>query len=261
VSVGPSALPAHATIPKGEVGGPSEPSPPWELVFLDGFDGPVGEVPAQWHTMPGWNGAAQNGLGQLEVGQLAQLRSTAGWTLPPGTRVRVSGSMLMPDTGSNYAALWIQHPSPLDPREIDVIESYGPMKATGAQLGSYLCYDETIDNGIDECGTAGLAPELWPVDHAFPAGVKPWESYWEYHAEFTVGGDQVLFKAEDAFGAQPYAVTSLPDARRVPGNSLPFHLRLSNKDVGPEYVVPGGARLPMLVDWVKVEVQYPLGLG
>jgi hypothetical protein len=46
-------------------------------------------------------------------------------------------------------------------------------------------------------------------------------------------------------------------ARRVPTNATPFHLRLSNKDVLPEHVVPGGVQPTMLVDWVSVDVKYP----
>jgi hypothetical protein len=207
--------------------------------------------------MTGWNAAAVNGSGHLDVGHVAQIRSTHGWVLPAGTQVRVSASLVMPDTGSNYAALWIQHPNAADPREIDVIESYGPMKPAGAQLGSHLCYDETLDNAVDECGAAGLSPELWPVGQAFADGAKPWESFWEYHAEFTVGGDRVHYEARDGSGNQAYTVESTPDPRRVPGNVVPFHLRLSNKDVEPQYVLPGGTRHSMLVDWVTVQVKYP----
>ncbi|MFC7360054.1 hypothetical protein [Nocardioides astragali] len=54
-----------------------------------------------------------------------------------------------------------------------------------------------------------------------------------------------------------YESALLPDAGRVPGNAMPFHLRLSNKDVLPEHVVPGGTRPHMLVDWVSVEMKYP----
>ena len=243
---------------------PAPPAPPppsappaWEDLFIDHFDGPAGVWPDQWHHMTGWNAAALNALGQLEVGHLSQIRSTAGWTLPAGTQVRISASLVMPDTSSNYAALWVQHPTPADPREIDVIESYGPQKTAGAQLGSHLCYDETLDNAVDECGAAGLSPELWPVGQDFPEGAKPWESFWEYHAEFTVGGDQVRFEAQDGSGNQAYAVGSTPDPRRVPGNTVPFHLRLSNKDVEPANVLPGGSRHSMLVDWVTVQVLYP----
>jgi hypothetical protein len=211
--------------------------------------------------MTGWNAATLTGLGQLEVGHVAQIRSTAGWVLPVGTQVRVSASLVMPDTSSNYAALWVQHPNAADPREIDVIESYGPQKIAGAQLGSHLCLDETIENAVDECGAAGLSPELWPVAQAFPDGAKPWESFWEYHAEFTVGGDHVSYEAKDGTGNQAYAVTSTPDPRRVPGNAVPFHLRLSNKDVEDDNALPGGSRHSMFVDWVTVEVLYPTVTG
>lgn len=266
-SVIPGAQPAHAPLasrpapppapPSGEVPPTSTPAPEWEYLFVDHFDGPAGAWPDQWHYMPGWNAAAQNGLGQLEVGHVGQIRSTAGWMLPAGTQVRVSASLVMPNTGSNYAALWIQHPNAADPREIDVIESYGPMKTAGAQLGSHLCYDETVEDAIDDCAAAGLSPELWPVAHAFPAGAKPWESFWQYHAEFTVGGDRVQFQAQDGSGNQAYAVSTLPDPRRVPGNAVPIHLRLSNKEVDPEHVISGGDRYSMLVDWVTVQVKYP----
>jgi hypothetical protein len=232
-------------------------TPVWESLFVDHFDGPAGTTPGQWHAMTGWNDAVLDGTGRLEVGRLSQIRSTSGWVLPAGTRVRVSASLVMPDTSSNYAAIWVQHPNPADPREIDVIESYGPRKAGGAQLGSHLCYDETLENAVDECGAAGLGPELWPVAKNFADGAKPWESFWEYHAEFTVGGDQVLFQAEDGSGHQAYSVTSNPDPRRVPGNAVPFHLRLSNKDVDPEHALPGGSRHSMYVDWVTVDVMYP----
>ena len=237
---------------------PDPAAPPvWENLFVDHFDGPAGTPAGQWHTMTGWNDATLDGNGRLEVGRLAQIRSTSGWVLPVGTRVRVSASLVMPDTSSNYAAIWVQHPNPADPREIDVIESYGPKKTGGAQLGSHLCYDETLDDDVDDCGAAGLGPELWPVAKNFADGAKPWNSSWEYHAEFTVGGDQVLFEAEDGSGHQAYSVTSNPDPRRVPGNAVPFHLRLSNKDVDPQHALPGGSRHSMYVDWVVVEVMYP----
>lgn len=250
--------PAQATTPRGEQV-ESDPAPTWgwELLFQDGFDGPAGAPPESWHAMPGWNGAVQNGLGQLDVAGLAQLRSTTGWVLPVGTEVKISASLLMPNTSSNYAALWVQHPTPLDPREIDVIESYGPLKTTGAQVASHLCYDETPDNGVDECGAANLTPELLGVTDRFPEGAKPWDAYWQYDAVFTVGGDQVSFSAQDGAGNQAYSVGTTPDLRRVPGNFLPFHLRLSNKDVAPDHAVPGGDRFSMFVDWVRVEVRYP----
>ena len=250
--------PAHATLPKGDTV-ESDPAPTWgwDVLFQDGFDGPAGAPPENWHGMPGWNGAVQNGLGQLDVAGLAQLRSTSGWVLPAGTVVKVSASLLMPNTGSNYAALWVQHPTPLDPREIDVIESYGPLKTAGAQVASHLCYEESIGNGVDECGAAGLTPEMQGVTDHFPEGAKPWDTYWQYDAVFTIGGDQVSFSAQDGAGNQTYTVGTTPDVRRVPGNLLPFHLRLSNKDVAPEHAVPGGDRFSMLVDWVRVDVRYP----
>ena len=112
---------------------PDPAAPPvWENLFVDHFDGPAGTPAGQWHTMTGWNDATLDGNGRLEVGRLAQIRSTSGWVLPVGTRVRVSASLVMPDTSSNYAAIWVQHPNPADPREIDVIESYGPKKTGGA---------------------------------------------------------------------------------------------------------------------------------
>ena len=101
---------------------------------------------------------AQNGLGQLDVGRLAQIRTNAGWTLPAGTQVRVTASLLMPDTSSNYAAFWVQHPNGNDPREIDVIESYGPLKSTGAQLGSHICYDDTPETAVNACAATGRVP-------------------------------------------------------------------------------------------------------
>lgn len=256
-SASPSAAPGRAYLPRADSLPAPVAAPEWETLFVDHFDGPAGAWPDQWHHMTGWNAAAQNGLGQLDVGHVAQIRSTPGWILPAGTQVRVSASLVMPTTGSNYAALWVQHPNAADPREIDVIESYGPMKTAGAQLGSHLCYDETVEDAVDDCGAAGLSPELWPVGQAFPDGAKPWESFWEYDAEFTVGGDQVQFQAQDGSGNQSYAVASTPDPRRVPGNAVPFHLRLSNKEVDPEHVLPGGDRYSMLVDWVTVQVKYP----
>ena len=65
-----------------------------------------------------------------------------------------------------------------------------------------------------------------------------------------------MFSASDDQGNRLYQTPLLPDARRVPGNALPFHLRLSNKDVLPEHAVAGGTRLDMLVDWVSVEVKH-----
>lgn len=254
-----ATAPATTAPPVVEPAPTSDPAVPpvWQNLFVDHFDGPAGTPAGQWHTMTGWKDALLDGNGRLEVGRLAQIRSTSGWVLPAGTRVRVSASLIMPDTSTNYAAIWVQHPNPADPREIDVIESYGPKKTGGAQLGSHLCYDETLDNAVDECGEAGLAPELWPVAKDFADGAKPWDASWEYHAEFTVGGDQVLFQAEDGSGHRAYSVTSNPDPRRVPGNAVPFHLRLSNKDVDPEHALLGGSRHSMYVDWVVVEVMDP----
>jgi hypothetical protein len=232
----------------------------WERAFVDTFDGPAGTLPAQWHVMTGWNPAVLDGQGRLDVGHLAQLRSTSGWTLPVGTQVRVTASLVMPDTGSNYAALWVQHPDPADPREVDVIESYGPLKTAGAQLASHLCYDETdgvVGDSSSQCESAGLGAELWPVGDLFPDGVKPWQASWEYATEFTIGGDSLRFTAADGSGSLAYDVTTGPDPRRVPGNARPFHLRLSNKDVDPEHVVPGGTQHSMYVDWVTVDVKYP----
>lgn len=249
---------AHASIPRGDsVDSDPAPSWGWEQVFADGFDGPAGVASDQWHPMPGSNGAVQNGLGQLDVAHLAQIRTHAGWTLPTGTQVRVTASLLMPDTGSNYTAFWVQHPNGTDPREIDVIESYGPLKPTGVQLGSHICYDEMVGTDAEACERSGMPAELWPVTQAFPVGAEPWNASWQYAAEFTVGGDAVTYGAADGHGNQAYAVTSSADARRVPGNAVPFHLRLSNKDVEPQHAVPGGTRHSMLVDWVSVEVKYP----
>lgn len=259
-----SAVPApaaHASLPRGDtVDSDPDAAWGWERLFHDAFDGPAGAWPAQWHVMTGWNAAALDGQGRLDVGHLAQIRSTAGWTLPAGTEVRVTASLLMPDTGSNYTALWVQHPNPADPREIDVIESYGPLKSTGAQLGSHLCYDTpdgVVGDSSRQCERAGLPAWLRPVGHHFPDGAKPWEAQWQYSAAFTVGGDSVRFSAVDGYGTPAYDLASDPDVRRVPGNAVPFHLRLSNKDVLPDHVVPGGARHSMLVDWVTVDVKYP----
>ena len=70
----------------------SDPAPTWgwESVFRDDFEGAAGAWPEQWHAIPGWNPAAQNGLGQLDVGRLSQLRTIPGWTLPAGTQVRAA---------------------------------------------------------------------------------------------------------------------------------------------------------------------------
>lgn len=252
------AAPAQASLPRGDtVDSDPAPSWGWEHVFIDTFDGAAGTAPEQWHPMLDSGVAVQNGLGQLDVGHLAQLRTNPGWTLPAGTQVRVRASLLMPDTGSNYTALWVQHPNGVDPREIDVIESYGPLKPTGVQLGSHICYDDTPETAVNACAATGRAPELWPVTQHFPATAQPWHAWWNYGAEFTIGGDTVLYSADDVHDNRAYELLSPPDARRVPGNAAPFHLRLSNKDVLPQHAVPGGTRHSMLVDWVTVEVKYP----
>ena len=232
-------------------------APEWEPIFNDDFDGPAGTAPSQWNPLAGWNGASLDGQGRLEVGRLAQLRSVPGWSLPAGTRVRTTVSLVMPDTGSNYAAFWVQHPSPADPREIDVIESYGPSKPAGAQVGSHICYDDSPETAANACAATGRGPELWPVAHAFPAKAGPWAASYEYAAEFTIGGDTVRFTAADGRGNELYSVSTLPDPRRVPGNTIPLHLRLSNKDVVQRYAVAGGRQHSMFVDWVRVEVDYP----
>lgn len=250
--------PAQAGLASGDTAD-SDPAPTWgwESVFVDGFDGAAGGSPEQWHVMPGSNGAVQDGQGLLAVGQLAQIRTNQSWLLPVGTEVRVTASILMPDTGSNYAAFWVQHPNGIDPREVDVIESYGPLKPTGAQLATHICYDDTPETAINACAATGRPPETIPVTQDFPQGAEPWSTFWQYSADFTIGGDTVQFSASDGSGNRAYEVASTPDARRVPGNATPFHLRLSNKDVLPQYAVPGGSRQGMLVDWVTVEVKYP----
>jgi len=145
-----TASPAPAGLPAGETAD-SDPAPSWgwETVFHDGFDGPAGVWPEQWHAMLWANAAAQNGQGQLEVGHLSQIRTLQGWTLPAGTQVRVTASILMPDTSSNYAAFWVQHPNGVDPREVDVIESYGPLKPSGVQVASHICYDDTPETAVN----------------------------------------------------------------------------------------------------------------
>lgn len=252
------AAPAQASLPRGDTVD-SEPAPSWgwEHVFIDNFDGAAGAAPEQWHPMLSSGSAVQNGLGQLDVGHLAQLRTNSGWTLPAGTQVRVEASVLMPDTGSNYTAFWVQHPDGVDPREIDVIESYGPLKPTGVQVGSHICYDDTPETAVNACSATGRAPELWPVTQHFPATAPPWQAWWSYAAEFTIGGDTVLYSADDVHDNRAYQLLSPSDPRRVPGNAAPLHLRLSNKDVLPQHAVPGGTRHSMLVDWVTVEVKYP----
>jgi hypothetical protein len=207
--------------------------------------------------MPSSNAAVQDGQGQLSVGQVSQIRTNQAWSLPVGTEVRVTARLLMPNTGTNYAAFWVQQPEAMDPRELDVIESYGPLKTTGAQLGSHICYDENVGATVDACEVSGLPAELWPVGQYFPDGAKPWDVHWQYHATFTVGGDGVRFSASDDAGTEAYAVDLTPDLRRVPSGVLPFHLRLSNKDVLPEHAVAGGDRQNMLVDWVAMDVKYP----
>jgi len=243
--------------PTAEPSSPTGSAPEWEAIFNDEFDGPAGTAPSQWHPLAGWNGASLDGQGRLQVDRLAQLRSVSGWSLPAGTRVRTTVSLVMPDTGSNYAAFWVQHPSPADPREIDVIESYGPSKPAGAQVGSHICYDDSPETASNACAATGRGPELWPVADAFPKGAGPWDISWEYAAEFTIGGDTVRFSAADGTGSELYSVTTLPDPRRVPSNTIPLHLRLSNKDVVPRYAVSGGQQHSMFVDWVRVEVDYP----
>lgn len=250
--------PAGATIPRGDtVDSDPDPSWGWERVFVDGFDGPAGNGPEQWHVMPSSNWPAQNGQGLLDVGQLAQIRTNQSWVLPVGTQVRVTARLMMPNTGSNYAAFWVQHPNGTDPRELDVVESYGPLKTTGAQLGSHICYDEMVGTDSTACEVSGLPAELWPVGQYFPAGAKPWDTFWQYHATFTVGGDLVTFSANDDAGNQAYSMNLTPDLRRVPSGTIPFQLRLSNKDVQAEHAVPGGDRMSMLVDWVAMDVKYP----
>jgi len=237
---------------------PDPAAPPvWENLFVDHFDGPAGTPAGQWHPMTGWNDAVLDGQGRLEVGHLAQIRSIAGWTLPAGTRVRTTVRLLMPDTGTNYAAFWVQHPNGDDPRELDVIESYGPLKPAGAQVGSHICYDDAPETVANACAANGRAPELWPVAHTFPGKAEPWDTSWEYTAEFVIGGDTVRFSAADRPDDELYSVTTLPDPRRVPGNTVPFHLRLSNKDVDPRYAVAGGQQHSMFVDWVSVDVDFP----
>ncbi|NYE36521.1 hypothetical protein F4692_001654 [Nocardioides cavernae] len=249
---------AHATLPRGDtVDSDPAPSWGWERVFADDFSGLAGAWPEQWHVMPGFNASVQDGAGLLSVGQLSQVRTNQSWALPVGTQVRMTARLLMPDTGTNYAAFWAQQPDGIDPRELDVIESYGPLKTTGAQLGSHLCYDENLGTTRTACEDAGLPAELWSVGHHFPAGAKPWETYWIYSAKFTVGADSVQFAAADGAGNPAYALDLHPDLRRVPNGALPFHLRLSNKDVLPEHAVAGGTRQPMFVDWVAMDVKYP----
>lgn len=122
---------------------PPRPRPGAGTVFHDGFDGPQGMWPEQWHNMLWTNAAAQNGQGQLGSGHLSQIRTNTGWTLPAGTQVRVTASLLMPDTGSNYAAFWVQHPNGIDPREVDVIESTTVRSSRREPSSPHICYDAT----------------------------------------------------------------------------------------------------------------------
>ena len=101
-------------------------------------------------------------------------------------------------------------PSPASPREIDVIESYGPSKPAGAQVGSHICYDDSPETASNACAATGRGPELWPVADAFPKGAGPWDVSWEYAAEFTIGGDTVRFSAADGTGNELYSVNTLP---------------------------------------------------
>ena len=233
--------PAGATIPAAVT--PSTPTPTpswgWERVFVDGFDGAAGTGPDQWHAMPSSNWPAQNGQGQLEVGQLAQIRTNQGWVLPFGTQVRVTARLMMPNTGSNYAAFWVQHPNGTDPRELDVIESYGPLKTDGgpARLAHLLRRDGRHRlHGVRGVGVPGRAVVGRPAlprrarSRGTPSGSTT--------PTFTVGGDTVQFSANDDVGNQAYAMNLNPDLRRVPRQRRPFQLRLSNKDVA------GRARRP-----------------
>ena len=143
-----------------------------------------------------------------------------------------------------------------------MIESYGPLKAAGAQLASHLCYDETLDNGVDECGAAGRTAELAGVSDNFADGAKPWHVLLavprRVHRRRRPG---LVRRRGTARATRPTPSAHVPDPRRVPGNAVPFHLRLSNKDVAPETPSPGGERLSMLVDWVAVQVKYPTAAG
>ncbi len=171
--------------------------------------------------------------------------------------MRVTASLLMPDTGSNYAALWVQHPNGVDPREIDVIESYGPLKPAGAQFASHICYDDTPETAVNACAATGRAPIMTPVTQLFPAGAEPWSRLLDLLRRVHRRWRHRAVLRERPGGQPPYEITSAPDARRVPGNAAPIQIRLSNKDVKPEHAVPGGTRHSMLVDWVTVEVDQP----
>ena len=90
-----------------------------------------------------------------------------------------------------------------------------------------------------------------------PPGPAPGIPSGPSRASSTRGAHTLFFSAPGTEITRLYQTPLLPDARRVPGNALPFFLRLSNKDVLPEHAVAGGTRLEMLVDWVSVEVNYP----
>lgn len=230
---------------------PASAASPWEYTFVDEFNS--GTWPAKWEVAPAGAGqtnypAATNGQGQLDVGYNASIWNNGDtFQYPKDTRVRVSASILMPDTHVSYAAFWVQQPINEvnnEPRELDVIESFGPDKATPAQICSYLVYPHKG------------ASSNWvvPVHQFFPEGQKPWQWGWVYSAEWVVGGDRVTFSATDAYGNAVYTWQTDVNELRVP-DSRGFRLRLSNKPAGT--TKPGGTRSNMLVDWVTVQVQRP----
>lgn len=227
----------------------------WEYTFFDDFN--TGTWPANWGVPAGQEHlhapAATNGQGQLNVGYNASVWTNSHlFQYPAGTRVRVSASLNMPDQSVSYASFWTQQPTATapngEPRELDVIESWGAQKAAGAQLNpaqfaSHPNYDVGRPASYEE-----------RVDHHFAAGAKPWDWYWQYHAEWVVGGDSVTFSATNAYGNAVYSRT-IYGAARVP-NASGFRLRLSNKPTQNQ-VVGSGTRSNMLVDWVTVQVQRP----
>ena len=230
-------------------GGPDTPGiarpgdlPQWQQRWLDEFDG-TGN-PNKWEIQGGTNAEKAGGSVRVDPGDSI-------WTLdefayPAGTRVRVSARILLPNTGTSYASLWVQQPPATapggEPRELDIIESYGPQK-NRAQIASHPVYPHEHPNSL--CW-------IQPVHTYFPTASKPWSAEYLYEAEWVVGGDTVVFRAKSLSGALRYEVAAPVGAIRVPGDSG-FRIRLSNK-IAPN-PVSGGTRSGMRVDWVTVQTK------
>ena len=203
-----------------------------------------GPCPDQWHAMLGMNGAAQNGRASSRSGRPAQIRTNAG--LDPPRRHPGARHGQPPDARHRQQLRRVLGAAPQRQRSARDRRhrELRPAQAGGRPAGLPPLLRRHARDGRQRVRRhrAGR-PELWPVSHDLPRPAPRPGGLLAYSAEFTVGGDTVVFSASDDRGNRPYQIPSCPTPAGCPATRCPFHLRLSNKDVLPEHAVAGGTRL------------------